>query len=284
LDRLEPFTRQARWLLRSTFLFLLVTANGKGANILPQTAQAVLDRQFPEATLSFLILDARSGTVLAERWPDAAEPIPIGSLIKPFTAMAWAATNRPFPQVNCHGKQDACWLPRGHGRMTLQAAITQSCNAYFLALGRDLSMSEANATLAAYDLPPVNAADKAMALAGLSASWQVTPHALAAAYLKLEGNAARSRFRPLLEGMRESAASGTARAVSAALPATAVLAKTGTAPCRHAPRAMADGFTVIFFPAEDPRLFLLVREHGMTGAESAAVAGRMLRALEVGDK
>jgi cell division protein FtsI/penicillin-binding protein 2 len=168
--------------------------------------------------------------------------------------------------------------------MTLQAAITQSCNAYFLALGRDLTVGEANATLAAYDLPPVNAADKAMTLAGLSPSWQVTPRALAAAYLRLESDAVRNRFRPLLEGMRESAKVGTARAVSAALPATAVLAKTGTAPCRHTPRAMADGFTVIFFPAEDPRLFLLVREHGVTGAASAAVAGRMLRALEAGDQ
>jgi cell division protein FtsI/penicillin-binding protein 2 len=282
MSRLEPWARRAHWLVG--VVFLLVAVRGRGSNIGSQTAQVVLDRQFPETTLSFLILDARSGMVLAERWPDAAEPIPIGSLIKPFTAMAWAATARPFPEVDCHGKQDACWLPRGHGRMTLQAAITQSCNAYFLALGRDLSVGEANATLGTYGLPPVSAADKAMALAGLSPSWQVRPRALAAAYLRLESDASRNRFQPLLKGMRESAASGTARAVSAALPATAVLAKTGTAPCRHTPRAMADGFTVIFFPAEDPRLFLLVREHGVTGAVSAAVAGRMLRALEAGDK
>jgi hypothetical protein len=253
-------------------------------DLLPQTAQLILDRRFPQPAVSFLLIDARSGAVLADRWPDAAEPIPMGSLIKPFTAMAWAATGRPFPEIVCHGNRDACWLPHGHGRIALQTAITQSCNAYFLALGRDLSAEEANQTLAAYGLPPVNASDKAMALAGLSSSWRVTPQALAVAYLKLEGSAVRLRLYPLLRGMRQSAAVGTARAVSAALPSIPVLAKTGTAPCSHRPRATADGFTVIFFPAEEPRLFLLVREHGVTGAESAVVAGRILQALETGEK
>ncbi len=265
-------------------LLALLASSAKGANIQPQTAQAVLDSKFPQLPLSFLLLDAHSGAVLAERWPDAATPVPIGSLIKPFTAMAWHATSRAFPVVDCHGKRDACWRPHGHGRMSLQTAITQSCNAYFVALGRDLTVSQANLVLSAYHLPPVNASDKAMALAGLSPSWQGTPHQIAAAYLELEANAVRDHFRPLLEGMRQSGETGTARAVSAVFPDTPVLAKTGTAPCRHTPRATADGFTVLFFPAEDPRLFLLVREHGVTGAESAAVAGQMLRALEVGDK
>jgi len=263
-------------------LLVLPASSAKSANIQPHTAQAVLDRRFPQPALSFLLLDSRSGKVLAERWPDAAKPVPIGSLIKPFTAMAWLATGRAFPVVECHGTRDRCWLPRGHGRMVLQAAITQSCNAYFVKLGRDLTLSEANKTLAGYHLPPVNAADKATALAGLSPSWLVTPYQIAAAYLNLESDAVRDHFLPLLEGMRQSTETGTARAISEMLPP--VLGKTGTAPCAHTPRAMADGYTVLFFPAEDPRLFLLVREHGVTGAVSAAVAGQMLRALEVGDK
>jgi hypothetical protein len=282
-DRAVRVNSTCAWLVSIAVIF--IGSSTTFADDMPsQTAAAVLTQQFSSATLSYLLLDVPSGSILAERWPDAAQPFPIGSLIKPFTAIAWADTHRPFPEVVCRGTRDACWLPQGHGRMTVENAITQSCNAYFLALGRDISRTEANATLRSYELPPINSGDKAFVLAGLSANWKVTPRALAAAYLKLESDAARTRFDPLLEGMRRSASAGTARAIAVALPATPVLAKTGTAPCSHTPRATADGLTAVFFPAEQPRLFLLVRVHGVTGAVSAAIAGRMLRALEVGEK
>jgi hypothetical protein len=67
--------------------------------------------------------------------------------------------------------------------------------------------------------------------------------------------------------------------VDAALGHDAALAKTGTAVCSHRPRGAADGFTVVLYPAAQPRLLLLVRVHGITGAQSAAVAGAMLRCL-----
>jgi hypothetical protein len=64
----------------------------------------------------------------------------------------------------------------------------------------------------------------------------------------------------------------------------AALAKTGTAACSHTPRGAADGFTVILYPAAQPRLLLLVRVHGVTGAASAKVAGAMLRSLVGGER
>ena len=87
--------------------------------------------------------------------------------------------------------------------------------------------------------------------------------------------------------MLDSAARGTARAVDAALgPAAlgsgAALAKTGTAACSHQPQGAADGFTLVLYPAAQPRLLLLVRVHGVTGAESANMAGAMLRSLGAG--
>src|SRR5258707_15589266 len=39
--------------------------------------------------LSYLLLNARSGTVLASDWPGSESPIPLGSLVKPFTALAY---------------------------------------------------------------------------------------------------------------------------------------------------------------------------------------------------
>jgi len=82
-----------------------------------------------------------------------------------------------------------------------------------------------------------------------------------------------------VKGMLGSAERGTARAVDEELGSKVALAKTGTAPCSHTPVAAADGFTVVLFPAVQPRLLLLVRVHGETGAASAKVAGAMLRSL-----
>jgi hypothetical protein len=246
---------------------------------LAQTAQSVLDRRFAAESISYLLLDARSGHVLAERWPDDERPIPVGSLIKPFTAFAYAQSHRQFPVVDCHGRKDACWLARGHGRLSLTGAIAESCNAYFLALARAIPVGQANQMLAAYSLPPVDQQNESPALAGLDNDWRVTPPAFARAYLKLV-RAIRSgppSEEEIMRGMEESARTGTARAVRSEYP---VLAKTGTAACVHTPRGAADGFTVLLFPADDPRVLLLVRMHEATGAATAKVAGAMLEILE----
>jgi len=39
--------------------------------------------------LSYLLLDAHSGSILASNWRDANIPIPLGSLVKPFAALAY---------------------------------------------------------------------------------------------------------------------------------------------------------------------------------------------------
>lgn len=249
-------------------------------SIFAQGVEATLNRQFTSSSVSYLLLDAHSGEILAARWANPERAIPIGSLIKPFTAIAYARTHRRFPAVVCHGQRDVCWLPGGHGRMTLETAIAQSCNAYFLTLARELSVQQANAVLTTYDLPPVNDANKSLALAGLSSDWQVSPLALARAYAKFAQETRTRGSSEIFSGMRQSAKTGTARAVSVALPDSSVLAKTGTAECTHTPRATADGFTVALFPADDPRIVLLARVHGVTGATTAATAARMLRALE----
>ncbi len=248
-----------------------------------QTAQATLDHEFPSDSISYLLLDAHSGRVLAGRWPNPDQPIPVGSLIKPFTASAYARTHRQFPTVVCNGERDSCWLPRGHGRITLTVAIAQSCNAYFLALSRDVSVDDANAVLTRYNLPPVDAANKSLALAGLSNSWQVTPLSLAHAYTAFARDS-RDHDPGIFSGMRESAQEGTARAVDVALPGRSALAKTGTARCTHTPHGAADGFTIVLYPADDPRFVLLTRVHGVTGATTAATAAQMLRSLEVGQQ
>jgi cell division protein FtsI/penicillin-binding protein 2 len=248
-----------------------------------QGAKAVLERNFPSPNLSYLLLDA-SGNVLAERWP-APAPISPGSLIKPFLAIAYGEQHGGrFPTVRCLGTRDRCWLPRGHGNLGLEEAITQSCNAYFLQLAAGLDHQRAAETFARYGLagPPITAS--AESLAGLGSAWKETPLAWARAYLQLVNEQQSPTQSRVVKGMLGSAERGTARAIDAALGRNAALAKTGTAVCSHTPRGAADGFTVVLYPAAQPRMLLLARVHGVTGAESAKAASAMLRSLGAGER
>jgi hypothetical protein len=247
-----------------------------------QAAKAVLDRNFAGPEISWLLLDA-SGSVLAERWPAPAAIAP-GSLVKPFLAIAYGEQHGgQFPMVRCLGTRTRCWLPAGHGNLGVEEAIAQSCNTYFLNLANGLDRKRTAETFARYGLagPAENASGEN--LMGLGTAWKETPLALARAYLAIAKEQHSALQGRIVKGMLGSAEHGTARAVDAALGRDAALAKTGTAVCSHAPRAAADGLAVVLYPAAQPRLLLLVRVHGVTGAASATVAGAMLRSLGAGE-
>jgi cell division protein FtsI/penicillin-binding protein 2 len=262
------------------------------SGIFSQAAKASLDRNFSSPAISYLLMDD-SGTVLAERWPTAVDPdlsaslptssseaIAPGSLVKPFLAIAYGEQHGgKFPIVRCTGTSSHCWFPAGHGSLDLEEAITQSCNSYFLELAAGLDRRLAEQTFARYGLSGPDREAPAEALIGLGSGWRESPMALAKAYLQLEKEQHKPTQSRILKGMLGSAERGTARGVDAELGRDVALAKTGTAPCSHKPAGAADGFTVVLFPAVQPRLLLLVRVHDATGAASAKVAGAMLRSL-----
>src|SRR5882762_1616837 len=65
-----------------------------------------------------LLFDARTGTLLSSRWEDPAKPIPLGSLVKPFTALAYGETHdNQFPSHICHGEASGCWRVQPHGKL-----------------------------------------------------------------------------------------------------------------------------------------------------------------------
>src|SRR4051812_8000691 len=64
-------------------------AQKTGDSLFTQSAAESLTRDFTDPNVSFLLLDARSGSVLASRWDHPDAPIPMGSLVKPFTALAY---------------------------------------------------------------------------------------------------------------------------------------------------------------------------------------------------
>ena len=231
-----------------------------------QSAATVWARDFGSADLSYMALNEQ-GQVVAQRWENADRPVSVGSLVKPFIAMAYARDHDAFPEYRCTGKT-TCWLPRGHGKLGMSNAIALSCNSYFH-------------QLAAHSPGIAGTLQKqfAITLALDGHSGSMAPLALAYAYLQLAAHNNDKAAGAVLSGMRLSASRGTGKAAGAVLP-TSALAKTGTAPCTHRKKAPGDGFAVVMSPADHPRMVLLVRLHGRPGAAAAGVAGRMMAAVE----
>jgi cell division protein FtsI/penicillin-binding protein 2 len=256
-------------------------ASKPDASLFAQSAAEALDHDFPSRDISFLLLDASTGNVLAARWDHPDTPIPMGSLFKPFAALAYGERHEfQYPAHICRGAVTGCWLPRGHGKMSLTSAIAQSCNSYFRILTADLNSSDVFPTARRFglDSPPPSA--NGAQLAGLGDQWRTSPLRMARAYIELARHRDQLAVAQILDGMAESARYGTAAAVCREFPSLDALAKTGTAACTHAHRSPGDGFVVVLTPADHPRLLLLVRVHGVPGSHAAQTAAKMLRRVE----
>ncbi len=238
-----------------------------------QAAAALLETRFPDPDISFLALDG-SGRVVAQRWTNPDIPVPIGSLIKPFLALAYGRTHDSYPEYTCVGKK-TCWLDRGHGKLGIREAIGFSCNSYFHQLAAATEPGFAQATLRSFGLT-----DPSLDKPQFLRESQASPMALARAYLRLALDRQEPAEFAVLEGMAISARRGTAKAVGAELPWLSAFAKTGTAQCTHPKKAPGDGFAVVIAPADGPNLVLLVRLHGRPGSMAAAIAGKMVAAIE----
>jgi len=266
-------------------------ADNPKTSLFAQSASQALLRDFPSDDISFLLLDAQTGTVLASRWDHPETPIPLGSLVKPFTALAYGELHEfKYPAHICRGTSSGCWRLRGHGAVDLTSAIAYSCNSYFRVLTANMTAAQIAPTATSFGLQPPAPGISGPTLAGLGDrgsnkhgsenQWLISPLNMARAYLEL----IRRRDQPgvglMLSGMEQSARQGTGAEVDRALGRFGALAKTGTAPCTHAKHAPGDGFTIALAPAGRPQIILLVRVHGVPGSQAAKTAGQMLRRIE----
>jgi hypothetical protein len=250
-------------------------------SLFSQSAVEVLDREFASSDISFLLLDARTGELLSSRWDDPAKPIPLGSLVKPFTALAYAESHGfQYPVHLCRGEASGCWRPRPHGKLDIVSAISFSCNSYFRALASSLTGEQMLPTASRFGLNPPDANLTGPALMGLGDRWLISPLNMARAYLELYRRRDQPGVREILAGMAESARHGTGMQVGRALKHSDALVKTGTAPCTHPHPAPGDGLVVALVPADQPELLLMVRVHSVPGATAAVTVGRMLSRLE----
>jgi len=250
-------------------------------SLFSQSAAETLQREYGKSEISYLLLDAGSGAVLANHWENPEKPIPMGSLVKPFTALAYAeAQGFHFPTYTCKGKANGCWQDHPHGELDLTAAISVSCNAYFLRLAEGVPAERVASVANAFDLEAPEKDATSANLIGLGDVWKIAPIRMTRAYLELVRRKDTPGVAPILEGMRQSALHGTGAAIDRKLKHSAALVKTGTAPCTHGHWAPADGLVLAMVPAEKPEILLFIRIHSVTGAKAAETAGRMLRDMQ----
>lgn len=256
-------------------------AEGAESSLFAQSAAETLNRDFPSRDISFLLLDARTGRTLTSRWDRLDSPIPLGSLVKPFTALAYGEQHDfQYPAHTCRGTATGCWLPHGHGEIGLTSAIAYSCNSYFRMLTANLAAADVALIAARFGIEPPDRDASGPALAGIGSRWRISPPHMARAYLELIRRREQPGVREVLAGMAQSAQHGTGAEVDRALPFPDALVKTGTAPCTHSPRAPGDGFVMVLTPADQPQILLMVRVHRVPGAQAAKTAGQMLRRIE----
>jgi cell division protein FtsI/penicillin-binding protein 2 len=244
------------------------------------TASLKLDREFPQADTAYLFYDLRQATKIAERWESSEKAIPVGSLVKPFTAIAYAEGHEfRFPEYECSGGS-SCWRPQGHGVLGIVRATALSCNSYFTQLAEATTPTQVVDVAHRFGLDGPGATATPEAMAGKHGTWRESPDSMVRAYAELLARRSQPGIRDVLEGMEESAKHGTASGIARSVPRLQVLAKTGTAPCTHTQHAPGDGFALVAWPADSPHYLMLVRVHGKPGAQAAVLAGQILKALE----
>jgi cell division protein FtsI/penicillin-binding protein 2 len=250
-------------------------------SLFAQSAVQVLEHNFNESGVSYLLFDARTEALLSSRWEDVARPIPLGSLVKPFTALAYAEANEfQYPKHVCKGEASGCWQSHPHGELDIVSAIAVSCNSYFRAMTEELNGQKLLPTTRRFGLEAPDPGMTGPGLMGLGDRWLISPLHMAHAYLELYRQRDQPGVRELLAGMARSAQQGTGGGVGRALKHTDALVKTGTAPCTHLHPAPADGFVVALVPADHPEILLMIRVHGVAGAKASVTAGRMLSRME----
>jgi len=277
----------------SAFLFLALLSCLPGHNaaqsplatppptLFSQSAVQVLEREFSGSSVSYLLLDANSGVLLASHWEDSGKPIPLGSLVKPFTALAYAgAHDFGYPIYECRGQASGCWQVRPHGKLGIVSAVAVSCNSYFRSLAESVTSEQLLPVTRAFDLESPEANFTGPSLIGIGEQWKISPVRMARAYLELYRRRDQPGVREILAGMLQSAQRGTGAAVGRALEHSEAFVKTGTASCTHSPQAPGDGFVVALVPAQAPEIVLMVRVHGVPGAKAAETVGRMLSRME----
>jgi hypothetical protein len=210
-----------------------------------------------------------SGRFLADAGAPSG-PLPVGSLVKPFLASAWARSHpgSPAPRAICDGRS-GCWKPSGHGELGLARALALSCNTYFKKTAAETPADALVTTLRGEGFAVGDGVSPAAVLGlGGEDAPVIDPQALLRAYERLVTRpwaaAEEAVRREIVAGLREGARLGTARGTGA------LMGKTGTVPSLQGRAQHTSGWVLATFASGSLRLALL---RDGTGREAAAALG-----------
>jgi stage II sporulation protein D len=203
-----------------------------------------------------------------------AGPRPVGSLVKPFLAEAWARAHPGTtpPRFRCD-RSSPCWKPAGHGELALARALAVSCNAYFRALAADTPPDALARVLReeGFRIGGPLSPEAALGLSDEEAAATIEPARLLEAYARLVTQpwpVQEPVRREVLEGLREAAGLGTARL------AGGVMGKTGTVRSLDGRALSTSGWALSIDEGGRATLGLLARG---TGREAAKALGALQR-------
>jgi cell division protein FtsI/penicillin-binding protein 2 len=269
------------------------------------TGAGALDAYMESAAGAALLIDVRARRVIGAHNPTLAGEslLPPGSTLKPFAlaALMDAGKLRAEESFPCPGKLTIaghsldCAHPRLAEAMRVRTSIAYSCNCYVArmaarldsgelarALGRDgfrsptglLGPREVAGHLRNAAPPD---ATRLQALGEEGVAITLAELALAYRQLALRVNDA-PRLRPVLEGLEDAVAYGTAQ--RARIPGVVVAGKTGSVrTSAGVPLAWFAGFV----PSRAPEVVVAVVLQGYSGgADAAPAAGRILEAWRAG--
>ena len=111
--------------------------------------------------LAFIEFDMRTGKVIRKSHPGlSGRWVPPGSLWKIIVTLYLLSERQDLVQgyhFSCRGNRHdeadlphRCWLPEGHGEMTLFPAVSHSCNMFFASLARKISYDDFNRFYASF--------------------------------------------------------------------------------------------------------------------------------------
>ncbi len=240
--------------------------------------QSAAGRAMAGRTGAVVVLDARTGAVIAEHRPDIARRVRArpGSSIKPFLLAALLASGRldggaAIPcrrEVRIGGRRFDCTHPQVPVPLRASEALAYSCNHFFATVSRRLTPRQLAQALQSAGDAQVSTEPELQALG--EADISVSPLGFAQAYRALALRLAREpKLQPLRDGLEGCVKYGTGQL--AAAPGLEIAGKTGTA--GHA-------WFAGFAPARDPQIVVVVYlERGQGGADAAPIAGEIFRAF-----
>ena len=125
------------------------------ASLYDQAVVTLLHERFRRDDVSYILIETSGGRIVDQQWPDASRPIAMGSLVKPFTTLAYGKSHGyRYPEFVCRGSESGCWLPSGHGKVGIVEAIAHSCNAYFDALAAQVRFEDVAAEAHRFSIAP----------------------------------------------------------------------------------------------------------------------------------